>query len=639
MWRSERLVKKYRSATDGQLHKSLKRTHDEVSLETHEFFDLAGTFSLENDKISRSSLLAAIRSKELNFEQLSPSSEFTNDREVVLEMIKAGESDALLYSSLKHDRDVVLAAAKIDGDTLHNVLSKFEGDREIAIAAVTNKSSAMRAVPPSLLDRELVLASLTNGNTSIGCLFDDRVRYSNHLDRTEREDEVLPKRRAQLQEMSLEEFHAKNEALYLDPEIIERAIDVQLSKLEVAEDEETGWGENGWSFESKEVVDIISRMARREHPLFFDRSFILKLLSKQDIKYYNVERLFHQYNGNPLLNDISVMSSAIRISASVFENAGAVIQDSKDIARIAINNQRSMIEFVSDRLKEDVDLAILTTIDDFQIHDNRLNRKFQYVYRYLGSAIKENPQFVKIALSRQMWYREQFEKLLAGTGKDDPRDKLPESLMHDLEILWTWFETTNHSRDRTMCVRRGWTIRNPNKSRYEIFVKQIQVYVELRDDALHDALLERLDWSLTREDFSYKKTVQDVEFLIKRVPEEFEMLLSVMVIMKSRVFVDFAAETGTVVPAEKMESENVTEFLGRIKGLCEQCALNTRPCLGYSSYFDFVESCLMPLDESHHAAYPHLEEIILFTTNCRSAIGEDFDLSKQKGLAQLHANA
>lgn len=80
---------------------------------------------------------------------------------------------------VRHDRDTVLAAVRVEGCALSGVPDEFRDDREIVLAAVSNFGGALEYASETLrADREIVLAAVENGGDPLRYvpdhLLDDR---------------------------------------------------------------------------------------------------------------------------------------------------------------------------------------------------------------------------------------------------------------------------------------------------------------------------------------------------------------------------------------------------------------------------------------------------------------------------------
>ena len=84
------------------------------------------------------------------------------DREIVLAAVQQhGSSLEFADDSLKGDREIVLAAFQQDGDSLKNADDSLKGDRDIVLAAVQQHGHSLQYADDSLKgDREIVLAAV-----------------------------------------------------------------------------------------------------------------------------------------------------------------------------------------------------------------------------------------------------------------------------------------------------------------------------------------------------------------------------------------------------------------------------------------------------------------------------------------------
>ena len=121
MWKSELLLQEYRAA--------------------------AGSSS--SSATSRESLLEAIKTNSKTLKQLFRNSDFKEDEEVVLKIVKPYPR-AIYLSQLKKNREFVLKAVAENGLCLKWVGKQFQSDPEIVSAAVKNNARAMEFVAPKL---------------------------------------------------------------------------------------------------------------------------------------------------------------------------------------------------------------------------------------------------------------------------------------------------------------------------------------------------------------------------------------------------------------------------------------------------------------------------------------------------------
>ena len=103
-----------------------------------------------------------------------------DDLEVLLFAVKCYPG-VLQYAParIRHDRDIVLAAVRVDGCALSGVPDEFQDDREIVLATVSNYGGALGCASETLrADRDVVLNAVANGGNPL-CyvpdhLLDDR---------------------------------------------------------------------------------------------------------------------------------------------------------------------------------------------------------------------------------------------------------------------------------------------------------------------------------------------------------------------------------------------------------------------------------------------------------------------------------
>ena len=95
---------------------------------------------------------------------------FKNDKEIVLEMLKRGETKFYSpYATIfKSDREVVLEAVKVDLQALDSCDDKFKSDKEIVLASVKNWGVTIKHADNALKsDRELAYAAVKEDGWAI----------------------------------------------------------------------------------------------------------------------------------------------------------------------------------------------------------------------------------------------------------------------------------------------------------------------------------------------------------------------------------------------------------------------------------------------------------------------------------------
>lgn len=275
--------------------------------------------------------LLLVKEAEIKLDQLPR--KIRQDKEVVLEAVKACGSNLEYAPQFVSDREVVLSAVKSDGLAIEFSSKRFTDDKEIMLEAVKENGKSLNFASERLReDPEVVLAAVKQNGRSL--------EFSSEALKNNKEIVIEA-----VKESSWAIEYASEE-LRNDPEIVMEAVKKNGLVLNLISDE------------MKSNPEIVLEAIKNNGENIKYASETVKNNKEIMLAAVKTYGLAIAYAPEQLRLDKEIALEAVKENGTAIVYLPDTLRDDKDIAREAIKTNVVALEYISDRLKNDIEVVL-----------------------------------------------------------------------------------------------------------------------------------------------------------------------------------------------------------------------------------------------------------------------------------------